>query len=46
MQAKRIMHKNTTVISTTKEKEEGKKLPKNGLRTVNLHWGDGQRGLL
>ena len=25
---KRIMHKNTTVISTMKEKEEGKKTPK------------------
>lgn len=46
MQAKRIMHKNTTVISTTKEKEEGKKLPESGMRTANLHWGDGQRGLL
>ena len=30
-----------------KEKEEKKrKLPKNSMRTANLHWGGGQRGLL
>ena len=39
------MHKNTSVLSTMKEKEDGK-TPKNNMGTANLDWGGGQRELL
>lgn len=35
------MHKNTSVLSTMKEKEDGKKPPKNNMGTANLDWGGG-----
>lgn len=29
-----------------KRRKKKEKLPKNSMRTANLHWGGGQRGLL